>query len=117
MSEHGAGLEGTGRSATGASREVLENLVRKKWIARQDASAARDARRTVQIAVLREAAGKLDDKINAKLNDNQRKIISFLQQNQGRAAVASIRELEEPRTHLQTLITAGTVVRIEQGRG
>src|SRR5258708_5052345 len=114
MSEHGAGLEGTGRSATGASREVLETLVRKKWIARQDASAARDARRTVQIAVLREAAGKLDDKINAKLNDNQRKIISFLQQNQGRAAVASIRELEVPRTTLQTLIKRGTGELIEE---
>src|SRR5258707_4174546 len=114
MSEPGAALEGTVRSATGASREVLENLVRKKWIARQDASAARDARRTVQIAVLREAAGKLDDKINAKLNDNQRKIISFLQQNQGRAAVASIRELEVPRTTLQTLIKRGTVELIEE---
>src|SRR5262245_28721262 len=68
-------LEGTIRSATGANRQVLENLVRKKWIARRDASSARDARRTIQIAVLREVSGKL--------NDNQQTIITALQQASG----------------------------------
>ena len=47
-------LEGTIRSATGANRQVLDLLLRKKWIAREDASSARDARRTVQVAVLKE---------------------------------------------------------------
>src|SRR6267154_4736731 len=51
-------LEGTIRSATGANRQVLENLVRKKWLARRDASTTRDARRTVEIAVLKEAGGE-----------------------------------------------------------
>ena len=40
--------EATLRSATGATREMLRNLVAKKWIAREDLSSARDARRTDQ---------------------------------------------------------------------
>src|SRR6266404_3371833 len=69
-------LEGTIRSATGANRQVLENMVRKKWIAREDVSSARDARRTIQIAVLKEVSGKL--------NENQQKIVAFLQESGGR---------------------------------
>lgn len=102
MSQSDAALEGTVRSATGAGRKVLDNLVRRKWIARRDASSARDARRTVQIAVLREAAG-------GKLNASQQKIIAFLRQSQGRAAVERIRELDVPRTTLQTLVKRGMV--------
>src|SRR5271169_4975264 len=41
--------EGTLRSGTGASRAVLQTLLRKKWIAREDLSDVRDASRTVQI--------------------------------------------------------------------
>ena len=47
--------EATLRSATGATREMLRNLVAKKWIAREDLSAARDARRTIKIARLKPA--------------------------------------------------------------
>ena len=46
--------EATLRSATGATREMLRNLVAKKWIAREDLSSARDARRTIKIASLKE---------------------------------------------------------------
>ena len=42
------------RSATGASRAVLQAMLRKKWIARDDLSDVRDATRTVQIATLKE---------------------------------------------------------------
>jgi len=76
---------------------VLENLVRKKWISRRDATAARDARRTVQVAVLKEAAGKL--------NENQQKLVAALQTAaEGRLAVEVLRELtpEVPRSTLQT---------------
>ncbi|HZD94396.1 MAG TPA: primosomal protein N', partial [Candidatus Sulfotelmatobacter sp.] len=89
-------LEGTIRSATGANRQVLELLLRKKWIAREDATAARDARRLVQVAVLKSA--------ESKLNQNQQKIIAFLQQQGGRAPVEQIRALDVPRTTLQTLV-------------
>src|SRR5262245_62562332 len=98
-------LESTLRSATGAGRDLLDNLVRKQWIARQDASSVRDARRAVQVAVLSDAANDAA----AKINDNQRKIIAFLQQNQGRAAVEQIRGLGVPRTTLATLVKRGLV--------
>ena len=53
--------EATLRAATGASREMLRNLVAKKWIAREDLSAARDARRTDQDSpMLLQRACKLD---------------------------------------------------------
>jgi primosomal protein N' (replication factor Y) (superfamily II helicase) len=106
-------LESTLRSATGAGRGVLENLVRKKWIARQDASSVRDARRTVQIAALKQGAGGSD----GKLNNNQRTIVAFLHQNQGRAAVEQIRALAVPRTTLQTLVKRGMVDLTEEAAG
>jgi len=99
-------LEGTIRSATGANRQTLDNLVRKKWIAREDASTARDARRTIQIAVLKEASGKL--------NENQQKILAALQQAGGRLAVEQIRNLAVPRSTLQTLVKRGIVELIEE---
>ncbi|HET6936035.1 MAG TPA: primosomal protein N', partial [Candidatus Angelobacter sp.] len=99
-------LESTLRSATGASRQVLDNLVRKKWVVREDASGVRDARRMVDIAVLKEVAGKL--------NDNQRRIIEFLQQSGGRAAVETVRDLPVPRTTLQTLVKRELVEIIEE---
>src|SRR5262249_62054523 len=75
-------LETTLRSATGAGREVLENLVRKKWIARRDASSARDARRTFEGAVRKEISGEL--------SDNQQKIMRFLQSYKRRITVHKI---------------------------
>ncbi len=101
-------LEGTLRSATGAGRKILDNLVRKKWIVRRDVSSVRDARRTVRIAVLKTPV------VEVKLNANQRKIIAFLEQSQGRAAVDRIRELGVPRTTLQTLVKRGLVELIEE---
>lgn len=102
-------LEGTIRSATGANRQVLELLLRKKWIAREDATAARDARRTVQVAVLKEASGKL--------NENQQTIIEFLRQQQGRALVEKVRTLAVPRTTLQTLVKRGVVEVVDEPAG
>jgi primosomal protein N' (replication factor Y) len=102
-------LEGTIRSATGAGRQVLDNLLRKKWIAREDATAARDARRTIQIAVLKEASGKL--------NENQQQIVDFLQQQNGRATVEQVRELPVPRSTLQTLVKRGLLELVEEAAG
>src|ERR1017187_9503027 len=90
------------RSATGASRALLQSFLRKKWIARDDLSDVRDASRTVQIAALKD--------VICKLNANQQKIVAYLrsQENQ-RAAVEAIRELVVPRTTLQTLVKRGIV--------
>src|SRR5579864_9174838 len=106
LSMSGDVLEGTIRSATGSNRQALDNLVRKKWIAREDASTARDARRTIQIAILKEISGKL--------NENQQKIIVALQQAGGRREVEQLRSLEVPRTTLQTLVKRGMVELVEE---
>ncbi|MDR3749157.1 MAG: primosomal protein N' [Acidobacteriota bacterium] len=99
--------EGTLRSGTGASRAVLQTLLRKKWIAREDLSDVRDASRTVQIAVLKNLAGKL--------NKNQQSIVSYLRLQDGqRAPVEAVRELAVPRTTLQTLVRRGLVQLVEE---
>src|SRR5271167_181477 len=94
--------EGTLRSASGASRAVLQTLLRKRWIARDDLSDVRDASRTVQIAILKNAQGKL--------NANQQKIVAYLrnQENQ-RAPVEAFRDVDVPRTTLQTLVRRSIV--------
>ncbi len=106
MSQSEAALEGTIRSATGANRQVLDLLLRKKWIAGEDVSSVRDAQRTVQVAVLKEVSGKL--------NENQQKIVTFLQEQAGRAFVEQVRELAVPRTTLQTLVKRGLVEIVEE---
>ena len=80
--------EQTLRSATGISRKLLEGMVRKKWIARQDLSAPQDAKRTIKTALLKSAEGKL--------NDNQRKLIDTLAAAGGKVPVESLQSLEIP---------------------
>src|SRR5205085_12124957 len=52
--------EGSLRGATRASKSLLNGMVRKRWIVREDVSAARDATRTIKVAQLRSADGKLN---------------------------------------------------------
>ena len=47
--------------------------------------------------------------VSGKLNENQQKIVTFLQEQSGRAFVEQIRELAVPRTTLQTLVKRGIV--------
>ncbi len=89
------------RAATRASKSVLGGMVRKKWIAREDMSGVRDATRTVKVAVLKSAEGKL--------NANQCALIETLAAAGGRVAVQSLQALEVPRTTLNTLIKRGLV--------
>src|SRR6267154_2020463 len=98
--------EATLRSATGVSKLILSGMVRKKWIAREDVSAVRDATRTVKIALLKSAEGKL--------NGNQRILLDTLAALGGRAAVESLQELEVPRTTLNTLAKRGLIEIIEE---
>src|SRR3954469_10641211 len=65
--------EGTLRSAAGANKALLSGILRKKWIAREDASQVRDASRTVRVAVLREAPSAQGTP--TKLNENQQTIL------------------------------------------
>jgi len=98
--------EQTLRSATGASRRLLDGMVRKKWVTRRDLSAQQEAIRTIKVAVLKSAEGKL--------NENQRSIIETLAAAGGRAPVESLQSLDVPRTTLGTLVRRGAVELIEE---
>lgn len=104
--------EGTLRSAAGANKALLTVMLRKKWIAREDASQVRDARRTVRVAVLREASPS--EKSPVKLNENQQTILVALTVAGGRARVDDLNRLEVPRTTLQTLMRRGIVEIVEE---
>jgi primosomal protein N' (replication factor Y) (superfamily II helicase) len=93
--------EETLRSATRVSKLVLSGMVRKKWVVREDVSNARDATRTIKIALLKSAEGKL--------NDNQRKVVETLASSGGRIAVDVLQGLDVPRTTLATLVKRGLI--------
>jgi primosomal protein N' (replication factor Y) len=94
------------RSATRVSRLILSGMVRKKWLTREDVSAVRDATRTVKIALLKSADGKL--------NDNQRLLVETLAAAAGRLPTETLRTLAIPRTTLGTLVKRGLVGIIEE---
>jgi primosomal protein N' (replication factor Y) len=98
--------EETLRNATGVSKSVLAGMVRKKWIVREDLSGARDATRTMKVAVLKIAEGKL--------NSNQQLLIETLASAGGRVPVETLQALEVPRTTLRTLVKRGLVEIIEE---
>jgi primosomal protein N' (replication factor Y) len=93
--------EETLRSATRAARSILAGMVRKKWLAREDLSAAQDATRTMKVAVLKSAEGKL--------NDNQRKLVDTLAASAGKVPVITLRSADVPRTTLASLVRRGLV--------
>jgi primosomal protein N' (replication factor Y) (superfamily II helicase) len=98
--------EQTLRSAAGASRSLLKGMVRKKWIVRQDVSAAQDATRKEKFAILKSAEGKL--------NTNQRTLIDALAATGGRLLVTTLESLPVPRTTLSTLVRRRLVEIIEE---
>ena len=89
------------RSATRVSKSILAGMVRKKWLTREDISAPQDATRTVKIAVLKVAEGKL--------NDNQRALIDTLAASGGRVPLEILQSLDVPRSTLGTLVRRGMV--------
>jgi primosomal protein N' (replication factor Y) len=135
--------EATLRSAARASRALLSGMVRKKWIAREDVSDARDAARTVRVAELQAAnAGRkatesasdadgdapqktTEDAKDAEtkitkaktLNANQRLLLDALREAGGRMLVETLRTLPVPRTTLSTLVKRGLVAIVEEPAG
>src|SRR5579885_2072461 len=89
------------RSATRASQALLDGMVRKKWITREDVSDLRDAARTVRWAVLKSTGGKL--------NTNQQALIDALSSSGGRMTVEDLQKLRFPRSSLGTLVRRGLV--------
>ena len=93
------------KNATGATRDVLRGLQSKRWVLRQDVSSTRDASRTVKIARL--VANP--EPSSRKLNENQQALLSKLEQAGGIMPVRELRELDVPRTTLETLVRRGLV--------
>ena len=91
------------RHATGATAELLTNMLRKKWLLRETEAAPRDARRLVRYAVL------VADARPPKLNDNQLAILAELAGAGGSLPVPVLRRLGLPATTLQTLVKRGLV--------
>jgi primosomal protein N' (replication factor Y) (superfamily II helicase) len=132
------------RSAARISKALLSGMVRKKWIAREDVSAARDATRLVKVAVLlaaeeREEASPPPDPSTSpsaslgvsakqegsrgarphtstakKLNENQRALIEALAASGGRLPVEALGGLEVPRTTLATLVRRGLIELVDE---
>jgi primosomal protein N' (replication factor Y) len=98
--------EETLRSATRVSKPILSGMVRKKWLVREDVSVVRDATRSIKIAQLKSADGKL--------NDNQRRLIETLVASGGRLPVDALQALEVPRSTLATLMRRGLVEILEE---
>jgi primosomal protein N' (replication factor Y) (superfamily II helicase) len=126
------------RGATRVAKALLSGMVRKKWIAREDVSAARDAARLVKVAVLLAAETDVTD-INESddgapgvparqdgpearhhtnsaknLNQNQRTLIETLAASGGRVPVEALRSLEVPRTTLGTLVRRGLIELVDE---
>ena len=127
------------RGATRVGKALLSGMVRKKWIEREDMSAARDAARLVKVAVLHAAEtgvtgiNESDDGAagvpvrqdgpeacrhtnSAKnLNQNQRTLIETLAAaSGGRVPVEALRRLEVPRTTLGTLVRRGLIELVDE---
>ena len=98
--------EETLRAATRVSKSVLAGMVRKKWLAREDLSGARDATRTIRIARLKSAEGKL--------NANQRQIVDTVAAAGGRTSVEMLQSLDVSRSTLATLVKRGVMEIIEE---
>ena len=127
------------RGATRVASALLAGMVRKKWIAREDVSGARDAARVVKVAVLldaeaAEAAPPLDPstslragsrgarphtslatvRATKKLNENQRTLIETLAASGGRLPVEALRGVDVPRTTLGTLVRRGLIRLVDE---
>jgi primosomal protein N' (replication factor Y) (superfamily II helicase) len=90
-------------TATGAGKELLTNMLRKKWLVRETEAAPRDARRMVRYAVL------MPDVRPPKLNENQLAILAELAGAGGSMALPLLRRLPRPASTLQTLVKRGLV--------
>jgi len=126
------------RGATRVGKALLSGMVRKKWIAREDVSAARDAARLVKVAVLLAAEtgvtgisesddgapgipARLDGpearhhtSTAKKLTENQRTLIETLAASGGRLPVEALRSLGAPRTTLGTLVRRGMIELVDE---
>ena len=93
-------------AATRASRQLLDGMLRKKWIVKDDASHSADAKRTRQVAQLMRAEGKL--------SAGQRLLVETLAAAGGRVAVEKLRGLEVPKSSLRSLAKRGLIELVQE---
>ncbi len=121
------------RGATRVSKALLSGMARKKWIAREDVSAARDAARTVKVAVLRNVETSVpplaesDDGapgVPARLDGPGARphadTVPHAEERTGedaRLSIPSKKLNENQRSLLETLSAAGGKVPVEALRG
>jgi primosomal protein N' (replication factor Y) len=110
LSERESVREESLRGGTKVARTLLSGMVRKKWIARDDVSAAKDATRLIKVAVLRD----VESSPAKKLNDNQRTLVETLLAAGGKVPVETLRGLDLPRTTLSTLVRRGLIELIDE---
>jgi primosomal protein N' (replication factor Y) (superfamily II helicase) len=132
--------EGSLRGATRVGKTLLAGMVRKKWIVREDVSAAREVARLVKVAVLLAAEepaeaspplacsasrragsrGARPDTNAAgsakKLNENQWTVIETLAAYGGRLPVEVLRGLDVPRTTLSTLVRRRLIQLVDESQ-
>ena len=97
------------RAATRVSRQLLDGMLKKSWILREDLSHAADATRLRRVAILMGGEGKL--------NANQKLLIETLAAVGGRLALDNLQQLEVPRSTLGTLVKRGLVELEEEPLG
>jgi primosomal protein N' (replication factor Y) len=105
LSQNETAAAATLRSKAAASAENLNEMLTKRWVERFSTTEARDAQRTVRIAVL------VPETRLPKLNDNQQRLLAELASAGGRLAVSALSGF--PASTLQTLAKRG-LVRIEE---
>ena len=101
LSAHDQVRDSTLKTATGASRRLLDGMLRKKWILRSDASRAGDLTRTQKIAVLKHYQGKL--------SPQQKLMVDVLAGSGGQLAVEALRARKLSKNTLATLVRRGVI--------
>jgi len=125
LAERDSASDASLRGAARVSKALLSGMVRKKWIAREDVSAARDATRLVKVAVLLGADEPIRHEPEAshqgkaarsdrKLNQNQRTLIDTLAASGSRLPIEALRGLDIPSTTLSTLVRRGLIELVDE---
>jgi primosomal protein N' (replication factor Y) len=106
---HGEALSARKLAAQiGAKRPLLDAMLRKKWITREQRAQQHDAARTERVAVLQPEIRL------PKLNEKQQALLAELAAAGGRLPMAALREKKLSESSLQTLVRHGAISLEEQ---
>jgi primosomal protein N' (replication factor Y) len=105
-------LETSLRAATRAGRALLDGMVRKKWIAREDVSGTRSAARTVrfvQLARIDSAPAEDSTRKPRSLNAKQQRALDILCETGGRMLWDELRAGDVSATTIAQLVKRGLI--------